>query len=64
LNLYAEGKAMLSEEVTVEVPKLNLPPDLLAEVARRSKGKRQPDFRVEGLKPSLLDRLARMLGLG
>jgi len=55
---------MRSEEVTVEVPKLNLPPDLLAEVARRSKGKRQPDFRVEGLKPSLLDRLARMLGLG
>ena len=56
---------MLSEEVTVEVQKLNLPPDLLAEVARRNNnGKRQHDFRVEGLKPSLLDRLARMLGLG
>ena len=54
---------MLSEEVTVEVPKLNLPPDLLAEVAR-SHGKRQPDFRVEGLRPSLFERLARMLGLG
>jgi len=54
---------MLSEEATVEVPKLNLPPELLAEVARRH-GKRQPDFRVEGLKPSLMERLARMLGLG
>jgi hypothetical protein len=55
---------MLSEEVTVEVPKLNLPPDLLAEVARRNSSKRQTDFRVEGLKPSLFERLARMLGLG
>jgi hypothetical protein len=64
LSVYAEGNAMLSEEVTVEVPKLNLPPDLLAEVARRNNGKRQHDFRVEGLKPSLLERLARMLGLG
>jgi hypothetical protein len=54
---------MFSEEVTVEVPKLNLPPDLLAEVARRNNGKRQPDFRVEGLKPSLFERLARVLGL-
>jgi len=55
---------MLSEEATVEVPKLDLPPDLLAEVARGNNGKRQPDFRVEGLKPSLMERLARMLGLG
>ena len=55
---------MLSEEVTVEVQKLNLPPDLLAEVARRNNGNRQHDFRVEGLKPSLFERLARMLGLG
>ena len=55
---------MLSEEVTVEVPKLNLPPELLAEVARRTNGRHQPDFRVEGLKPSLLERLAKMLGLG
>jgi hypothetical protein len=55
---------MISEEVTVEVPKLNLPPDLLAEVARRHPSKRQTDFRVEGLKPSLFERLARMLGLG
>jgi hypothetical protein len=55
---------MLSEEATVEVPKLNLPPDLVAEVARRNHSKRQTDFRVEGLKPSLFERLARMLGLG
>jgi hypothetical protein len=55
---------MLSEEATVEVPKLNLPPDLVAEVARRNRSKRQTDFRVEGLKPSLFERLARMLGLG
>jgi len=54
---------MLSEEVTVEVPELHLPPELVAEVARRNHGKRQPDFRVEGLKPSLFERLARMLGL-
>lgn len=55
---------MFQEEVTVEVPQLNLPPDLVAEVARRNNGRRQPDFRVEGLKPSLIERVARMLGLG
>lgn len=55
---------MLSEEVTAEVPKLHLPPELVAEVARRNNGKRQQDFRVEGLKPSLFERLARVLGLG
>ena len=55
---------MLSEEVTVEVPKLNLPPELLAEVARRQPSKRQTDYRVAGLKPSWFGRLARMLGLG
>ena len=55
---------MFSEEVTVEVQKLNLPPDLVAEVASHTNGRRQPDFRVEGLKPSLLERLAQMLGLG
>jgi len=54
---------MLSEEATVEVPKLHLPPELVAEVARRNHGKRQPDFRVEGMKPSPFERLARMLGL-
>ena len=50
---------MLSEEVTVEVPKLNLPPDLLAEVARRNNGRRQPNPNIlarrsksEGFRPS------------
>jgi hypothetical protein len=55
---------MMPEEATVEVPQLNLPPDLLAEVARRSKSKRPTDFRVDSLKPTLMERLARMLGLG
>ena len=51
---------MLSEE---KVPKLNLPADLVAEVARRNNT--QPtDYRVDGWKPTLMERLARMLGLG
>jgi hypothetical protein len=53
---------MYSEDVTVETQKLNLPADLLAEVARRN-SKRPTDFRVEGLKPSLFERLAQLLGL-
>jgi hypothetical protein len=48
-------------EPTIEVPKLKLPADLLAEVGRR--GKIKPDFLVEGWKPSLLERLAKLLGL-
>ena len=55
---------MMHEEATVEVPQLNLPPDLLAEVARRNKNKRESDFRVDSLKPTFMERLARMLGLG
>jgi hypothetical protein len=54
---------MLTEEATVEVPKLNLPADLVAEVARRN-NKRTTDFRVDALKPTLMERLRRMLGLG
>jgi hypothetical protein len=53
---------MLSKDATVDVPKLNLPADLVAEVSRRNKSKKA-DFHIEGLKPSLLERLARMLGL-
>ena len=53
---------MLSKDATVDVPKLNLPADLVAE-ARRHNKPRQADFHIEGLKPSLLERLARMLGL-
>jgi hypothetical protein len=48
-------------EQTVEAPKLQLPPDLVAEVSRRNRVKH--DFLVEGWKPTLLDRLARLLGL-
>jgi hypothetical protein len=55
---------MLSEEVTVEVPKLNLPADLVAEVARRNKSKRTADFGVDALKPTLMERLRSLLGLG
>ena len=53
---------MLPEEVTVEAPQLILPAELLAEIDR-SHGARRTDLRVEGWKPSLLDRLARLLGL-
>jgi len=53
---------MFSKDATVDVPKLDLPADLVAELSRRNKP-RPTDFRVEGLKPSLLERLARMLGL-
>ena len=53
---------MRFEDATVEVPKLNVPAELLAEVARRN-NKRKTDFRVDGWKPSLLERLARMFGL-
>lgn len=55
---------MSPEEATVEVPQLNLPPDLLAELARRNKHGRATDFRVDSLKPTLMERLARMFGLG
>ena len=54
---------MLSKDATVETPKLTIPADLLAEVSRRN-STRQTDYRIESLKPSLLERLARLLGLG
>ena len=49
-------------EETVEAPQLKLPADLLAEVSRRNKG-RATDFRVEGWKPSLMERVLRVFGL-
>ena len=58
-----EVRAMLSSEVTSEVPQLNVPADLLADVRRRH-GAQQRDFRVDGLNPSLLERVKRLLGLG
>jgi len=48
-------------EPTAEVPKLQLPAELVAEVSRR--GAARTDFHVESWKPSFLERLARMLGL-
>jgi len=48
-------------EETIEAPQLKLPPDLLAEVARRKKP--QTDYGVDGWKPSLLERLARLFGM-
>lgn len=53
---------MQSEEITVEAPQLQLPPELLAEVNRRNAGGKT-DYRVDAWKPSLLERLAKMLGL-
>jgi hypothetical protein len=48
---------------TTELPKLNLPQDLLTEVKRG--GKSKTDFGVEAMKPSLMDRfLEKLLGKG
>jgi hypothetical protein len=48
---------------TTELPKLNLPQDLLAEVKRG--GKSKADFGLEAMKPSLFDRLfEKLLGKG
>jgi hypothetical protein len=54
---------MLHDEATAETPQLDLPAELLAEVSRGSRA-RPPDFLVDGWTPSLLERLARLLGLG
>ena len=54
---------MFSDEATIEAPQLKLPPDLIAEVSRRSP-RRQQDFHVDHFKPTLFERLARILGLG
>jgi hypothetical protein len=45
--------------VTAELPKLNLPPDLLTEVKR--KGKSKTDYGIEAMKPSLFGRFVEML---
>jgi len=54
---------MHSDDATIEAQQLKLPADLLAEVSRSHK-KRPHDFGVEGMKPTLLERLAQMLGFG
>ena len=49
--------------VTTELPKLNLPQDLVTEVKRG--GRSKTDFGVEAMKPSLLDRFfEKLLGKG
>jgi hypothetical protein len=50
-----------ADNPTFESKQLKLPPDLLAEVSRRAA--RNTDFRVDGWKPSLLERLAKLFGL-
>ncbi len=49
--------------VTTELPKLNLPQELLTEVKRG--GKSKPNYGVEAMKPSLFDRFVeKLLGKG
>jgi len=55
---------MFTDEATIESPQLKLPADLLAEVSRRKNQKQPADFHVDGWKPSLLERLGRMFGMG
>ena len=56
------GTSAYSKDGTGDVPKFKLPADLVAEIMARNKSP-QTDLRVDGWKPSLLERLARMLGL-
>ena len=53
---------MYADDATFESPQLNLPADELAEISRRA-AVRQGDFRVDGWKPSLLERIAKLFGL-
>ena len=50
----------MAPESSIE-PELTLPKDLLSEVQRHLKNGRS-DFRVEGWKPSLVQRMLGMLG--
>jgi hypothetical protein len=52
---------MLSDEATIEAPQLKIPQELL-EISRRRKA--QTDYRIDAMKPGLLERIARMFGLG
>jgi hypothetical protein len=54
---------MYAEDATYESPKLNLPADLKAEISRRAAARQQGDFRVDGWKPSLLERIAKLFGM-
>jgi len=53
---------MTADDATLESPQLKLPAELLAEVSRRNAAQKT-DFCVEGWKPTLLERIARLFGL-
>jgi hypothetical protein len=53
---------MSEEEITTEVAQLQLPPELLDAV--RPDATEATDFKVDGWTPSLMQRLARLFGLG
>jgi hypothetical protein len=55
--------AMQGPPVLADTATLKLPPELLA-AARRLDKDRTPDFKVEGWKPTLLERIARLFGRG
>ncbi|MBV8911114.1 MAG: hypothetical protein JOZ89_10170 [Gammaproteobacteria bacterium] len=56
-------RAVVRDEATDEVPQLKVPADLLAEVRRRHPGAQTRDFHVDGLRPSLFERVKRLLGV-
>jgi len=53
---------MTADDATLESPQLKLPAELLAEVSHCNAAQKT-DFRVEGWKPTLLERIARLFGL-
>ncbi|MGH8132580.1 MAG: hypothetical protein ACRETH_14275 [Steroidobacteraceae bacterium] len=53
---------MQAEQKMADTATLKLPVELLADLKRHS-AKQPTDFRVEGWKPSLLERILGMLGL-
>ncbi|MGB6602867.1 MAG: hypothetical protein WBE65_01035 [Steroidobacteraceae bacterium] len=60
---HKELTAMQAPPALADTATLRLPPDLLA-AARRLDKDRTPDFKVEGWKPTLLERIARLFGRG
>ena len=54
-----DSTMIVDSAVTTELPKLNLPQDLLTEVKRG--GKSKADFGVEAMKPSMFDRFVEKL---
>jgi len=54
-----ESTMPVDTAATSELPKLNLPPDLLTEVKRG--GKSKVNYHLESMKPSLFDRFVEKL---